>query len=180
MLRQQGGGHIVGVSSGLGQVAMPLIGFYCATKWAFEALHESLAQEVKAFGIKVTLVEPGAYATEFGSPASLKVAAGMDAYAGLREQVFGRLMSVERGDPQATPAAVAQRRGRRGPAAAFQPRQTGTCPWRARLTRSAWRPGKRGRPVRTPPRARGGKPRLRHPDFAAKRPVRDDPAAPAL
>jgi NAD(P)-dependent dehydrogenase (short-subunit alcohol dehydrogenase family) len=72
LLRQQGSGHILGVSSTLGIIAMPLIGFYSATKWAVEALHESLAQEVKPFGIKVTLIEPGAYATEFGSPASLK------------------------------------------------------------------------------------------------------------
>lgn len=68
LLRKQGSGHILGVSSGLGITAMPLIGFYCATKWAVEALHESLAQEVKAFGIQVTIVEPGAYATDFGSP----------------------------------------------------------------------------------------------------------------
>ena len=40
LLRQQGSGQ----SSGLGIVSMPLIGFYCATKWAIEALHESLAQ----------------------------------------------------------------------------------------------------------------------------------------
>lgn len=106
LLRQQGSGHIVGVSSTLGHVAMPLIGFYCASKWAFEALHESLAQEVKAFGIKVTLLEPGAYATEFGSPASLKIAPGMDTYAELRQQAFGRLSSAERGDPQATAEAV--------------------------------------------------------------------------
>ena len=108
LLRQQGSGHIVGVSSTLGHVAMPLIGIYCATKWAFEALHESLAQEVKAFGIKVSIIEPGAYATEFGSPASLKMATGMEEYAGLREQVFGRLMSAERGNPQATPQALFQ------------------------------------------------------------------------
>ena len=107
-LRQQGGGHLVGVSSTLGHVAMPLIGLYCATKWAFEALHESLAQEVKPFGIKVTLVEPGAYATSFGSPASLKMATGKEEYAGLRQQVFGRLQSMQRGDPQATPDAVFQ------------------------------------------------------------------------
>ena len=58
LLRQQGSGHILGVSSGLGIVAMPLSGFYCATKWAVEALHESLVLEVKAFGIKATLIEP--------------------------------------------------------------------------------------------------------------------------
>ena len=106
LLRQQGGGHIVGVSSTLGHVAMPLIGLYCATKWAFEALHESLAQEVKSFGIKVSIIEPGAYATEFGSPQSLKMAVGKEEYAALREQVFGRLKNAERGDPQATPEAV--------------------------------------------------------------------------
>jgi NAD(P)-dependent dehydrogenase (short-subunit alcohol dehydrogenase family) len=77
LLRQQGGGNILGVSSGMGIVAVPLIGFYCASKWAVEEFHESLAQEVKGFGIKVTLIEPGAYATEFASPSSAKRAAGM-------------------------------------------------------------------------------------------------------
>src|SRR6202020_1644183 len=47
LLRQQGGGHILGVSSGLGHLAMPVIGYYCSSKWAFEAIHESLAAEVK-------------------------------------------------------------------------------------------------------------------------------------
>lgn len=106
LLRQQGSGHILGVSSGLGIVAMPLISFYCASKWAVEALHESLAQEVKGFGIKVTLLEPGAYATELDSPASLKTAPGIDAYADLRQQISGRISSVERGDPQATAEAI--------------------------------------------------------------------------
>ena len=94
LLRQQGSGHILGVSSSLGIAAMPLIGFYCATKWAVEALHESLAQEVKSFGIKVTLLEPGAYATDFGSPASLKITPGMDVYSDLRKRVSGRLSSA--------------------------------------------------------------------------------------
>ena len=49
-------------------MTMPLIGYYCSSKWAFEAIHESLAAEVKPFGIKATIIEPGAYATEFGSP----------------------------------------------------------------------------------------------------------------
>ena len=108
LLRQQGGGHILGVSSGVGLVAFPIIGSYCASKWAFEALHESLAQEIKVFGIKVTLIEPGAYATSFGSPESLKFAPPMDAYAALREQVFGRMSGMKKGDPQATAEAVLQ------------------------------------------------------------------------
>ena len=106
LLRQQGSGHIVGVSSGLGILSMPLIGFYCATKWALEALHESLAPEVKGFGIKVTLLEPGAYATGFSGPASRKMSVGLDAYADVRQHVFARLTSVERGEPEATADAV--------------------------------------------------------------------------
>jgi NAD(P)-dependent dehydrogenase (short-subunit alcohol dehydrogenase family) len=104
LLRKQRAGHILGVSSGLGITTLPLIGFYCATKWAVEALHESLAQEVKAFGIKVTLVEPGAYATDFGK--SGEIADGLDAYTEMRKQFLMHLATMERGDPEATAAAV--------------------------------------------------------------------------
>lgn len=104
LLRRQGSGRILGVSSGLGITALPLIGFYCATKWAVEALHESLAQEVKAFGIKVTLVEPGAYATDFGKSAEITDA--LEPYAEFRKQFLTRLASMERGDPGATAEAV--------------------------------------------------------------------------
>ena len=105
-LRKQGDGHIVTVSSSLGIGPRPLIGFYCATKAALESIHESLAPEVQGFGIKVTLIEPGAYATDFASPTSLKMAPGMDTYADLRARVFGGLTSAERGDPQATSEAI--------------------------------------------------------------------------
>lgn len=106
LLRDQGSGHIIGVSSSLGLVPLPLIGSYCATKAAVESIHESLAAEVAAFGIKVTLLEPGAYATEFGSAASLKFAPGLDTYADFRTTVIARLSGAERGDPQATAEAI--------------------------------------------------------------------------
>ena len=106
LLRKQGSGHILGVSSGLGITALPLIGFYCATKWAVEALHESLAQEVRPFGIKVTLVEPGAYATDFGK--SAEIADAREPYVEFRKQFLTRLASLERGDPEATAEAVLQ------------------------------------------------------------------------
>ncbi|MEL6537861.1 MAG: SDR family NAD(P)-dependent oxidoreductase [Bacteroidota bacterium] len=107
MLRKQGGGHILGVSSSLGHEAMPVIGYYCSTKWAFEALHESLAAEVEAFGIQVTLIEPGAYATEFGSPESLKMAArSLDIYTDFKQQFMQGLQTLERGNPSATPEAI--------------------------------------------------------------------------
>jgi len=106
LLRQQGGGHILGVSSGLGHVTMPVIGYYCSSKWAFEAIHESLAAEVAPFGIKVTIIEPGAYATEFGSQESLKFAAELDIYADFKTRFSERLRNTERGDPNATPQAI--------------------------------------------------------------------------
>jgi NADP-dependent 3-hydroxy acid dehydrogenase YdfG len=106
LLRAQGGGHIVGVSSNLGHVTLPVIGYYCSSKWAFEAIHESLALEVKPFGIKVSIIEPGAYATEFGSQESLKFARGMDIYADLKKHFAEQLNDFKKGDPQATPNAV--------------------------------------------------------------------------
>lgn len=106
LLRKQGGGHIIGTSSNLGHVVLPVIGYYSSSKWAFEAIHESLAAEVKAFNIKVTIIEPGAYATEFGSPESLKFAAGLDIYTEFKTKFFDSLKSMERGDPNATPEAI--------------------------------------------------------------------------
>jgi NADP-dependent 3-hydroxy acid dehydrogenase YdfG len=105
-LRKQGYGHIVGTSSTLGHFTMPVIGYYASTKWAFEAIYESLAAEVKQFGIKVTIIEPGAYATEFGSQQSLKFADTMDIYAEFKNQFFDELKSFGAGDPNATPEAL--------------------------------------------------------------------------
>jgi len=106
LLRAQGGGHILGTSSSLGHVTLPVIGYYCSSKWAFEAIHESLAAEVKDFGIRVTIIEPGAYATEFGSPESLKFAPGLDVYTDFKAAFVQNLRTIERGDPNATPEAV--------------------------------------------------------------------------
>jgi len=106
LLRAQGSGHILGTSSTLGHVTLPVIGYYCSSKWAFEAIHESLAAEVAPFGIKVTIIEPGAYATEFGSPESLRFADSLAAYTDFKNQFFAGLRGLERGDPAATPAAL--------------------------------------------------------------------------
>lgn len=106
LLREQGFGHILGISSNLGHITYPIIGYYCSSKWAFESIHESLALEIAQFGIKVTIIEPGAYATEFGSKQSLKFAAGLDIYGEVKSTFFDRLGSMERGNPEATPQAL--------------------------------------------------------------------------
>lgn len=108
LLRRQGGGHILGTSSNLGHVTFPVIGYYCSSKWAFESIHEALAAEVKQFNIHVTIIEPGAYATEFGSQESLKFAQPMEIYAPFKEQFIAGLRNTERGNPHATPGALFQ------------------------------------------------------------------------
>ena len=65
-MRERGSGTIVNVTSVSGIVGGPLAGFYSATKFALEALSESLHLEVGHFGVKVLVVEPGSIATRFG------------------------------------------------------------------------------------------------------------------
>ncbi|KAK5627660.1 hypothetical protein RRF57_003375 [Xylaria bambusicola] len=64
-MRAKGRGHIVLISSGAGFIARPGRGVYSASKFAIEAIHESLKQEVETLGIKVLIVEPGAFRTNF-------------------------------------------------------------------------------------------------------------------
>jgi NAD(P)-dependent dehydrogenase (short-subunit alcohol dehydrogenase family) len=66
IMRSQHRGHILNISSVGGVVSMAGAGIYCSTKFALEAISEALAQEVAPLGIKVTIVEPGAFRTDFG------------------------------------------------------------------------------------------------------------------
>lgn len=62
-MRERGEGRIVNVSSIAGRVSTPMVGWYCASKHALEALSDALRQEVGQFGVKVILVEPGGFGT---------------------------------------------------------------------------------------------------------------------
>jgi NAD(P)-dependent dehydrogenase (short-subunit alcohol dehydrogenase family) len=108
-LRAQGSGHILQVSSIGGISAFQNVGMYHASKWALEGLSQSLAQEVSAFGIAVTLIEPGGFATDWGG-SSARHAVSLPAYDGVREvaqrQRASRTSSP--GDPVASAAAVLQ------------------------------------------------------------------------
>ncbi|VTR51343.1 SDR family NAD(P)-dependent oxidoreductase [Sphingobacterium thalpophilum] len=107
ILRAQGHGHILGTSSAVGIYSNPLIGYYCSSKFAFEAIYDSLSKEVAGFGIKVTLIEPGAYSTEFGSAESLKIASKkLAAYDDLKSSLMENLQKLERGNPLATSEAI--------------------------------------------------------------------------
>jgi NAD(P)-dependent dehydrogenase (short-subunit alcohol dehydrogenase family) len=65
VMRRQGRGTLVQVSSMGGRVTFPLYSIYHATKWAVEGFSESLAFELRPFGIRIRLVEPGAIRTDF-------------------------------------------------------------------------------------------------------------------
>lgn len=72
IMRAQGSGHIIQVSSILGVYTFPVLGIYNASKFAVEGLSETLATEVKGFGIHVTLVEPNGYATDWGGASAVQ------------------------------------------------------------------------------------------------------------
>jgi NAD(P)-dependent dehydrogenase (short-subunit alcohol dehydrogenase family) len=107
-LREQGAGHIIQMSSAAGLMAMPLGGAYHVSKWAVEALNESLAHEVAGFGIKVTVVEPGGFATRDGKNpdplANGHMAEPNPIYDGHRQ----RLAAMTGKQPAGDPAAAAQ------------------------------------------------------------------------
>ncbi|GAA4159667.1 SDR family oxidoreductase [Gryllotalpicola daejeonensis] len=101
LLRAQGSGHIIQVSSIGGITAFPGIGAYHASKWALEAFSQSLAQEVAAFGIRVTLIEPGGFETDWAGP-SARHSAEIPAYDDIRAQRAQRPTTARRGTPGAT------------------------------------------------------------------------------
>jgi NAD(P)-dependent dehydrogenase (short-subunit alcohol dehydrogenase family) len=104
-LREQGSGHFLQVSSIGGISAFPNVGMYHASKWGLEGLSQSLAQEVKSFGIHVTLIEPGGFSTDWGGSSS-RSADELEAYADMHEAARQRRANNVQGDPGASAAAV--------------------------------------------------------------------------
>jgi len=108
ILRAQGQGHIVQISTVGGLVSFPGLGGYNASKWALEGLTEALAQEVGAFGVKVTLVEPGAYSTDWAG-SSAAHATPNSAYDDVRRAVdasWGSQPTEWVGNPEAVGRAL--------------------------------------------------------------------------
>jgi len=105
LLREQGSGHIVQVSSIGGIAAFPGVGLYHASKWALEGFSEALAQEVAGFGIDVTLVEPGGFDTDWGGSSAVR-AEPLPAYADVHEQMRHRRAVLPQGKTGASAAAI--------------------------------------------------------------------------
>ncbi|GAA1481388.1 oxidoreductase [Gordonia sinesedis] len=110
-MRSQGGGHIVQMSSVGGVVANPGHAAYATTKFALEGLSEALAAEVAPFGIRVTIVEPGPFRTEFAGR-SIRYAAANPAYAdtpaGILRARFAEQDGVQPNDPDRAAALIVE------------------------------------------------------------------------
>lgn len=105
IMRAHKNGHIIQVSSFLGLATLPVLGIYNASKFAVEGLSETLATEVASFGIKVSLIEPNGFTTEWGS-ASATHTEPMEVYEPLK-QAFQKSTTPEMfGNPEATTDAV--------------------------------------------------------------------------
>ncbi|ESZ98172.1 short-chain dehydrogenase/reductase SDR [Sclerotinia borealis F-4128] len=118
IMRAKGSGNIILISSGAGFIARPARSSYSASKFAIEAVYESLSHEVKTFGIKVLIIEPGAFRTPFASriikPAQYQESHGFsDAYKDTAvEQMVNatvNIMSIPdfvKGDPDKAARAI--------------------------------------------------------------------------
>jgi NAD(P)-dependent dehydrogenase (short-subunit alcohol dehydrogenase family) len=107
ILREQRSGHIIQISSVLGVVVLPVLGVYNASKFAVEGLSETLAEEVKGFGINVTLVEPNGYATDWSGASAIQTTP-IPEYQPVRDAFAAAAAGDIWGIPEATTNAVLQ------------------------------------------------------------------------
>jgi NAD(P)-dependent dehydrogenase (short-subunit alcohol dehydrogenase family) len=105
IMRKQQSGHIIQVSSILGVATLPVLGLYNASKFAVEGLFDTLATEVKDFGIKVSLIEPNGYETDFGGSSAIN-SQSIDAYEGVKQALRESATEDMYGKPEATTEAV--------------------------------------------------------------------------
>lgn len=105
IMRAQKGGHIIQVSSFLGLVTLPVLGLYNASKFAVNGLSETLAAEVKSFGIKVSLIEPNGFSTDWSGASALQTEAN-EVYAPVKKAFFEGATPDTWGKPASTASAV--------------------------------------------------------------------------
>ena len=111
VMRQQGSGHIVNMSSTAGFVGFGGSSLYCGAKFALEGTSEALAKEVESFGVKVTLIEPGAFRTDFNGRSLAAAEQSIDAYAtvsGASLQWFKEMDGKQPGNPRLAAQAIIQ------------------------------------------------------------------------
>ena len=105
ILRAQRSGHIVQVSSVGGVAAFPSLSAYQASKWALEGFSDSLSQEVGGLGIKVTIVEPGGFSTDWAGSSATHAELN-PAYDEVRKALRARMGGARYSDPVNAGAAL--------------------------------------------------------------------------
>ena len=103
LMRARGRGHVINISSVAGLVGNPASGYYNATKFAVEGMTEAMAKEVAPLGIRVTLIEPGPFRTDFQGRSIHVARSPLAAYAstaGARRAQLQRDSGKQAGDPQ--------------------------------------------------------------------------------
>ena len=109
-MRKQGHGRIVNVASVAGHIAVPMMGAYCSTKFALRALTLALAVEVRPFGVRACLIEPGFIRTQFGNRASVETRATVqDPASSPYSPLYARWARRRAGDHGAPPRVIARR-----------------------------------------------------------------------
>ena len=105
VMREQGYGHIINLSSVLGLVTVPTLGLYNASKYAVEGISETLAAELKQFGINVSLIEPNAFSTDWGGASAIHTKA-MPEYEKIKADLQSNFTEDFFGRPEATTEAI--------------------------------------------------------------------------
>lgn len=105
VMREQKSGHIIQLSSVLGVVTFPTLGLYNASKFAVEGLTESLVQEVAPFGIKVSMLEPNAFSTDWAGGSAVHTQA-TPLYEKVKADLLASFGPDFFGDPKVTADAV--------------------------------------------------------------------------
>lgn len=106
-MRAQGSGRIIMISSIGGKIFSPLGGWYSTSKFALEGYADTLRNEVRAFGVGVVLIEPGAIETEFmGTISEAKRLSGNSAYASLYRAFDHAMSATGKGSPPSVVTAL--------------------------------------------------------------------------
>jgi NAD(P)-dependent dehydrogenase (short-subunit alcohol dehydrogenase family) len=109
IMRKQRSGHLVNISSIGGLRSFPTLAYYNATKYAVEGFSESLSIEVKPLGIKVTLVEPSGFRTDWAGRSANESTTRISDYAGTAGKNLENLRTYsgkQPGDPVRAAAAI--------------------------------------------------------------------------
>lgn len=109
VMRKQRSGHIVNIASIGGLVSFPAVGFYNATKYAVDGLSESLAKETAHLGIKVTVVAPSGFRTDWAGRSANNSKIEIEDYASTAGQNKNNIRNIsgrQAGDPERAATAI--------------------------------------------------------------------------